>query len=127
MTNKRRHPSLAIAALFFALSLANPAPGAATYVSLSDKASLQATMQRHIDSGTVDGKYLRLNETTGQVHMLNALSAHPVILRMGEYFVLCSDFERRDGGKVNIDFYLAWKDRGYFFDELMDKRGLIRN
>lgn len=84
-------------------------------------------MQRHIDSGMVNGNYLQLNETTGQVRELRPLAAHPIILRMGEYFVLCSDFRNRDGQNVNIDFYLAEKGRGYFvFDEMVEQRELVK-
>ena len=82
-------------------------------VGTADKAALQAAMQRHIDRSLINGAYLHLDFETGEVRKLHPVKAHPIILRMGEYFVLCSDFRDAAGKSVNIDFYLARQDRSY--------------
>ena len=82
-------------------------------MSLSDKASLQAGLQQHIDRNLVDGAYLRLNPGTGEVTKLHPVTAHPMILRMGSYYVLCSDFRDAKGEAVNVDFYMAPRGKGY--------------
>ena len=74
---------------------------------VSEKAALQAAMQQHIDRNLVRGAFLHLDTETGQVRRLYPLKPHPMILRMGEYFVLCADFKDVTGKSVNVDFYLA--------------------
>ena len=82
-------------------------------LDLKDKVSLQATMQRHIERNLVDGAYLHLNSSTGEIRELRVDDAHPMILRMGEFFVLCSSFLDAGGEHVNIDFYLAPRGHSY--------------
>lgn len=76
-------------------------------VAIAEKAAPQATMQRHISSRIIDGAYLHLNRTTGEIRELYPVSAHPVILQAGKYFVLCADFRDKSGKNANIDFYIA--------------------
>ncbi len=106
-------------------------------VGTADKAALQAAMQRHIDRSLVNGAYLHLDFDTGDVQKLHPVKAHPMILQMGEYFVLCSDFRDQTGKPVNIDFYLARQDRFYVvfrsavddrskLERLMEKRKITR-
>ena len=92
-------------------------------VGTAEKAALQAAMQRHIDRSLVNGTYLHLDFESGDVQKLHPVKAHPMILQMGEYFVLCSDFRDRAGKRVNIDFYLAHRDRSYVvFRSAVDDR-----
>ena len=99
---------------------------ASSPLSLSEKATLQAAMRLHIDRSLVDGVFLSLNEGTGEVESLRPAAAHPVILKMGKYFVLCSDFRSESGETVNVDFYLAPKGNGYVvFDQKVEDRALI--
>lgn len=79
---------------------------------VGEKAALQAAMQQHIDRNLVKGAFLHL-EATGRVRPLYPLRAHPMILRMGDYFVLCSDFKDVAGKSVNVDFYMARDDDSY--------------
>ena len=83
-------------------------------------------MQRHIDRSLVNGAYLHLNSDTGDVRRLHPVTAHPTILQMGNYFVLCFDF-RDDGGKsVNVDFYMARKGQSYVvFHAAVENRALL--
>ena len=95
-------------------------------ISLAEKASLQAAMQRHIDSVLVTGRYLHMDEDSGEVRALRPLAAHPVILRMGEYYVMCADFRGENGAEVNVDYYLARKGSSFVvFDEQVENRALV--
>ena len=97
-------------------------------MSISVKASLQAAMQQHIDRSLVNGVYLYLDRRTGDVRQLHPASAHPIIMRLNEYFVLCSDFRDGKGRHVNIDFYLAHRGRAFFvFDTLVDDRRVFNH
>jgi len=104
-----------------------PAVQAASTLSLSEKALLQASMQSHIDGTSIEGRYPYLNVAQGQVSLLRQRQAHPLILRMGEYFILCSDFEAPGGDSVNIDFFLAPRDGGGYvvFDRQVQNRALV--
>ena len=93
---------------------------------VGEKAALQATMQQHIDRNLVKGAFLHLDTETGQVRRLYPLRAHPMILRMGEYFVLCSDFRDVAGKSVNVDFYVARDADSYvIFHSAVDDRGSL--
>ena len=96
-------------------------------IDISQRAALQAAMQRHINRNLVAGVYLQMNSTSGEIRSLFPVKAHPLILRLGEYFVLCSDFRDKDGKPVNIDFYLARRDNSYvIFHTAIDDRDLLR-
>lgn len=107
---------------FFAFLVGTGA--AADQVSaLSQKTALQAAMQRHIERNLVDGSYLQFDLASGEVRELSPLKAHPVILKMGQYFVLCSDFQDKNGVSVNIDYYLARRGKSYVvFHSEVDRR-----
>jgi len=101
------------------------APGvhAGQAIGLDQKASLQAAMQQHINRNLVNDAYLQLNMETGEVRPLHPVTAHPIILKMGEYFVLCADFRDEKGNSVNVDFYLARQDQSYVvFHSAVDER-----
>lgn len=91
--------------------------------TINQRAALQAAMQLHIERSLVDGAYLHLNTATGTVRALAPVKAHPVILKMGKYFVLCSDFRDETGRAVNIDYYVAVEEKSYVvFHSEVDNR-----
>jgi hypothetical protein len=106
-----------------ALALSPAAPGA-DKTGAAEKAALQAAMRQHIDRHLVDGAFLDVNLSTGAVRALRPATAHPMLLRLGEYFVLCTDFRDDNGKPVNVDFYLARRGKGYVvFRTDIDSRG----
>lgn len=115
------------ALIFLALSvLVGSGASAGQRISLTDKTALQAAMQQHIDRNLVDGAYLQLDARSGQVHALHPYKPHPVILKMGAYFVLCSDFRDDKGKTVNVDFYMARRGRSYVvFHKAVDTDNLV--
>jgi len=99
---------------------------AGSALELGEKAMLQAAMQSHIDRSSILGRMPYVDEDKGRIEVLRLRAAHPLILRMGEFYILCADFEGAGGKDVNVDFYLARKDRGYVvFDQQVDNRGLV--
>jgi hypothetical protein len=86
---------------------------AAWAMGLAEKAELQAAMQRHVDRQSVDGAYPALDPHTGEVLHLHPVTAHPMILQMGQDFVLCFDFRDGKGQDVPVDFYMTRKDGSF--------------
>ena len=111
----------------FLIPLLGALPTTAWGLSLSEKAGLQAAMQRYIDRQMVDGVFLYLNSESGEVRALHPVTAHSVIIRMGQHYVLCFDFRDDQGNDVNVDFYLARQDASYVvFHTTIDDRKLLK-
>ena len=92
-------------------------------ISIGEKALLQASMQKHIDDHLVDGAYLHLEMKTGEVRHLHPVKAHPMILKMGKFFVLCSHFKDKDGKEATVDYYMARRGSSFVvFKALVDER-----
>ncbi|MCC2098362.1 MAG: hypothetical protein KDJ29_15810 [Hyphomicrobiales bacterium] len=113
-----------IAVASFLWVLASPALSAPPPISAAEKASLQAAMFQHIDSQLVRGSFLHIDFKNGAVEKLSPAKAHPMMLKMGDHFVLCTSFQRTGGKHVNVDFYVAKKQSGYsVFQTVIDDRG----
>ncbi len=101
--------------------------GVAHGATISEKAAMQAAMQQFIDRSLVKGAYLQIDMKDGKVRHLYPNKAHPMILGMGEYFVLCSDFRDASSGSVNVDFYLAREnDLFVVFHVAVDDRVMLQ-
>jgi hypothetical protein len=74
---------------------------------------LQADLQKHIYRSMADGVYHALDSKSGDVLKLHPLTNHPVIMTMGDYYVMCADFRDHRGKKVDVDFYML-ENRGRF-------------
>ncbi len=115
-------------ALRFALvAMLGMLPSVAWGLSLSENVNLQATMQRYIDQQTVDGVFLYLEAQSGKVRALHPVTAHPKVLSVGQYYVLCFDFRDDKGQDINVDFYLARKNTSYvvFHTAIDDRKQLM--
>lgn len=96
-------------------------------LSVADKASIQAAMQRHVDRQSVDGAVLYLDRETGDARRLHPVTAHPMILSYDEHYVLCFDFRDDEGESVPIDYYMARKDSGFVvFHTAVADRALLK-
>ena len=100
---------LCSAMVFVSMSLA----AQASDLSVEDKAGLQASVFQRIDSLSVDGAIPHVDLASGAVVDLVPTKAHPMILTMGEKFVLCTDFRDPAGKFVNVDFYVARAGNGF--------------
>lgn len=103
----------------FALHIVVPLLLAATFaqaaestdkVATQTRVLLQAAMQSHIDRTTVSGSYPVVDMKSGQVRKLHPAVGHPMVVLMGEYYVLCADFRDGAGQAVNVDFFVARDD-----------------
>lgn len=83
--------------------------------SLATKMQLQADMQRHIDSRSIDGVYPHIDLETGQLKAYYPASGHPMILSMTDQpmYVLCSELRDEAGQAHNVDFYLQQAGAGW--------------
>ncbi|MEO9901527.1 hypothetical protein [Nisaea sp.] len=105
--------------------LFNSAQAAA--LTLAEKASIQASMQRHVDGKLVDGALLYLDQKSGEVHRLHPVTAHPMIMTMGDHYVLCFDFRNDEGKNVPVDYYMARRNNEYVvFHTAVAERGLLK-
>ncbi|WP_420402280.1 hypothetical protein [Nisaea sp.] len=96
--------------------------------SLSEKVALQAAMQRHVDEISVDGAILYLDTEAGEVRKIHPVTAHPIILSMGEHYVLCFDFRDDTGKDLHIDYFMARKANEYVvFHTAVSNHGLVAN
>ena len=84
------------------------APSQASALTLAEKASIQASMQRHVDGQLVDGALLYLEQKTGDVQRLHPVTAHPMILTMGDHYVLCFDYRDDSGKNVPVEIFLQY-------------------
>lgn len=99
-------------ALAIGLALAL-APARADALDAVERASLHTVMVQHIDKLAIDGLWTQIDVQSGQIRQLAPARGHPMILQMGNAFVLCTDFVGFDGQPVNIDFY-AVRQKGSF-------------
>ncbi len=92
------------------------------------KARLQAAMQLHIERHVVAGAILHFDTQTGEVRPLYPTKAHPMVIAMGDYFVLCTDLRDASGRKMPLDLYMARQGRNYvvFHSEIGNRTPLQR-
>ncbi len=102
------------------------APAAA--LTPADRSALHATMVQHIDRNVVDGMFLKMDLAAGKVTRYSPAKSHPMLLTMGEHFVLCTDFKDEAGNATNVDFYVARRGKGFavFHTELNNRAPLAK-
>lgn len=116
----------AVLASVFLLTAATAATADDAGLSLADRAAIQAAMQRHIDRESIGGGLLYLDREAGEVRTLHPVTAHPMILAMKPYFVLCFDFRDDQGNEVPVDYYMARNGSGFtVFHTAVADRGLL--
>jgi hypothetical protein len=93
-----------------------------------DKAKLQAAMQMHIQRNLVNGAILHLDTKTGDVRPLYPTQAHPMVIAMGENFVLCTDLRDKAGKARPLDLYMAPSGRSFtvFHTEIDNRAPLTK-
>lgn len=82
-------------------------------VEASQKIVLQAAMQKHVESQLIDGAFLDLDLKTGEIQKLYPTETHPMVLTMGENFVLCLTLNDTEGNKYLADYYIASQDDSF--------------
>lgn len=108
------------------LAVASSTAHAKSTVTTSEKILLQATMQQSIESKLVDGKFYFFDPKVGRIRSLFPAKPHPLILSIGDHFIVCADFRNADGESVNVDFFVARQDNGFvIFDTVVDDHEAI--
>lgn len=112
--------------LLIAIGLLTVASTSADAAGTVSKARLQAAMQQHIERHVVDGAILHFDIKTGEVKRLFPTQAHPMVLAMGDHFVLCADLRDRAGNSMPLDLYMAAKGRSFvvFHSEIDNRKPL---
>lgn len=115
-----------VAAVALAATLAISPANAGPNLSNADKATLQAAMFRSIDRSLVNGTYYHFDLAKTEIRNLYPSKAHPMILKMGDHFILCTDFRDAKGESVNVDFYLARTPKSFVvFHTAVDARKVV--
>lgn len=92
-----------------------------------DKARLQAAMQQHIQRNLVNGAILHLDTETGDVRPLYPTQAHPMVIAMGDNYVLCTDLSDKSGKTLPLDLYMAPNGRSFtVFHAEIDNRAPLK-
>lgn len=104
---------VAAASAALCLSFSASAWAANTKLGIETRTQLQSAMQMHIERTTVAGAYPKLDLASGKLRKLFPAAAHPMVLQLGENYVLCVDFRDESGKPVNVDFYLARGEKGF--------------
>lgn len=95
-------------------------------VTTSEKILLQATMQQSIAQQLIDGKFYFFNRKIGKIQSLFPAKPHPLILSIGDQFIVCADFRDPAGKSVNVDFFVARQGNGFvIFDTVIDDHDSI--
>ena len=98
----------------------------AVSMPIEEKIALQAAMSTYIDLHMVEGVIPHVMLVTGEVVDLVPSKAHPMVVALGEDFVLCTDFRDASGGFVNVDFYAKRSGERYvIFQTEIDNRAAL--
>ena len=85
-------------------------------------------MQQHIERQLVNETILHLDVESGEVKTFYPTQAHPMILQMGEHFVLCADLRDEAGKSTPLDLYMAPKGKRFvvYHTEIGNRKPLKR-
>ena len=70
-------------------------------------------MQEHIDRNSVKGDYVLYDAVTDDVLKLRLIRLHDGIVKKGDYYVSCADFNDPDGKEFDLDFFVV-EEEGQF-------------
>jgi hypothetical protein len=89
------------------------------------KVKLQAAMHNHIDQVSVDGAYSYLDKST-ELKTLYPANTHPMVLRFGEDYFVCSDMVDENGDSHPADFLVRRIGDDYrVVQMLVDQRDVV--
>lgn len=100
-----------LSAVIIGATLAWPSASFAETTEL--KTLLQSSLQRSIERKMIEGAFHIVNFETGEMEKLYPIDTHPMIVVMGENYVMCSDLKRADGSSVTVDYYMAKRGERY--------------
>lgn len=118
--------------VFFAIALSVssvfPVNAYATSLGEAEISALHASMVQHIDRQVIEGLYWQVDLKSGIVSKFSPAKSHPMVLTMGDNFVLCTDFKDTSGKPTNVDFYVARRGKGFavFHTEIGNRGPLMK-
>ena len=77
------------------------------------RTAIQTAMQEHIDSNSVDGRYVLYDAVADDVLKLRLTRLHDGIVKKGDYYVSCADFLDSGGVEFDLDFLVIERDGGF--------------
>ena len=114
--------------LALALACSPQIANAKSELTLADKVLLQATMQQSIDRVVIDGVFLSLDRKDHSIRKLYPAKNHPMIMRMGDHYILCANFRDDKGEDINVDFYMAPKGKSFVvYHTAIDDRATVQS
>ncbi|MGV6813272.1 MAG: hypothetical protein ACWA47_13565 [Brevirhabdus sp.] len=69
--------------------------------------TLQAATQRVIERSMIDGAIQHLDLNTGEMTSLYPTENHPMVVALGDNYVLCADLSDGKGNSMPVDYYLT--------------------
>ncbi len=64
-------------------------------------------MQRGLDASLIHGAVQHVDLATGEITSFYPVENHPMVLKLGDLYVLCSDLMSKDGARVTVDCSFA--------------------
>ena len=69
--------------------------------------NIQTAMGSHVNQNTIQGDYIMYDAVKGELKKLKLTKLHSGIVKKGNFFVSCADFEDQRGKAYDIDFLVA--------------------
>ena len=73
----------------------------------------QKSMVEHINTNTLDGKYIIYDPVSDKLRQLKFENLHKGIVKKGSFYVSCADFVDDSGNTYDLDFLVAEKNGEY--------------
>lgn len=99
--------AVALAGIFGIAGLAGFAKPGHADEKIKLMTTLQAATQRVIERSMIDGAIQHLDLASGKVTPLFPTENHPMVVSIGENYVLCADLTDGKGATMPVDYYLA--------------------
>lgn len=68
------------------------------------RTGIQQSMNNFIDYQTEDGQLYMYDNVDGKLLKLKLLELHSGIVKKGDFYVSCADFQDQTGRKIDVDF-----------------------
>jgi len=78
------------------------------------RADIKSSMNTHISNNTISGKYVIFDAITGELKKLNFKKLHDGVVKKGDFYVSCADFEDKNGKIYDLDFLVTPLNNGRY-------------
>ncbi len=114
--------------MFLTMTYMLSTPVLADKIPEADRTALHVTMTQFIDRQVIDGMYIKIDLASGNIERFSPAKSHPMVVKMGENFVLCTDFKNELGEASNVDFYVTRRGKSFaiFQTEINNRQPLMK-